>query len=212
MAYTPNPQSLTEEMLESIGLKSMEELFTDIPDELKLAGQLDLDAAYSEISLRKHLQELANKNINVDQYPCFLGAGAYDHFIPAAVDQILLRSEFYTAYTPYQPEISQGILQAIFEYQTLICQLTGMEVSNASLYDAGTALAEACEMACDASKKRKVLLADTVHPEYRRILKTYTISGKMELRTVAGQDGRLDAAANDCHDRPGNSLRSHTAT
>ncbi len=193
MAYTPNPQSLTEEMLDSIGLKSMQELFTDIPDELKLAGKLNLDDSYSEISLRMHLQELANKNINVDQYPCFLGAGAYDHFIPAAVDQILMRSEFYTAYTPYQPEISQGILQAIFEYQTLICQLTGMEVSNASLYDAGTALAEACQMACDASKKRKVLLADTVHPEYRRILKTYTISGKMELTTAAGREGRLDA-------------------
>lgn len=192
MAYTPNPHSLTEEMLESIGLKSMGELFTDIPDEFKLTNQLKLNEAHSEISLRKHLQELANKNINVEQYPCFLGAGAYDHFIPAAVDQILLRSEFYTAYTPYQPEISQGILQAIFEYQTLICQLTGMEVSNASLYDAGTALAEACQMACDTSKKRKVLLADTIHPEYRRILKTYTLSGKMEIQVAASQDGRID--------------------
>ena len=99
MAYTPNPQSLTEEMLDSIGLKSMQELFTDIPDELKLAGKLNLDDSYSEISLRMHLQELANKNINVDQYPCFLGAGAYDHFIPAAVDPILMRSEIYTHHT-----------------------------------------------------------------------------------------------------------------
>ncbi len=192
MAYTPNPQAVTDEMLQSIGLKSMGDLFTDIPDEMKLNRPLQLDEGLSEIALRRHMQELANKNINAEQYPCFLGAGAYDHFIPAVVDQMLIRSEFYTAYTPYQPEMSQGILQAIFEYQTLICQLTGMEVSNASMYDAGTALAEACELACDASKRRNILLTDTVHPEYARILETYAISGKMDITSVAGQGGTAD--------------------
>lgn len=194
MSYVPNPPSLAREMLGSMGLQAMEQLFADIPAGLTLKAPLNLPEAHSELGLRRRLQELAGKNINVDQYPCFLGAGAYDHFIPAAVDQILSRSEFYTAYTPYQTEISQGILQAIFEYQTLICQLTGLDVSNASLYDAGTALAEACQMACDVGKRRKVLLTDTVHPEYINVLKTYTISGKMELQVAAGLNGRLNAA------------------
>lgn len=192
MTYTPNPPSVSEDMLRSIGLDSMGDLFIDVPDKVKLTRPLQLGEAYSEIALRRHLQDLANKNINVDQYPCFLGAGAYDHFIPAVVDQLLLRSEFYTAYTPYQPELSQGILQAIFEYQTLICQLTGMDVSNASLYDAGTALAEACRLACDATRRRTILVAGTVHPEYVKILSSYSISGAMDIVNVASQDGAAD--------------------
>jgi glycine dehydrogenase subunit 1 len=138
------------------------------------------------------MQTLAGRNLNVDQYPCFLGAGAYDHFVPAVVDQILQRSEFYTSYTPYQPEISQGILQAIFEYQTLICQLTGMEVSNASMYDAGTALAEACLMACEASKRKQILVPETIHPEYQKIIDTYSFSGKMNCQAVPGRKGVTD--------------------
>lgn len=193
MAYTPNSQRIADEMLQSIGLNSMAELFADIPGDIQLNRPLALAPRHSEIELRRHMQELAGRNINVEQYPCFLGAGAYDHFVPAVVDQILLRSEFYTAYTPYQPEISQGILQAIFEYQTLICQLTGMEVSNASMYDAGTALAEACQMACDASKRKKVLVADTFHPEYVKILNSYSISGKTQIETVDGQNGAVDS-------------------
>jgi len=185
MAYLPNPKRVTDEMLQSIGLSSMEELFVDIPEDLKLKKPLSMEHSHSEIELRRHLQALANKNVNVDQYPCFLGAGAYDHFVPAVVDQMLLRSEFYSSYTPYQPEISQGVLQAIFEYQTLICQLAGMDVSNASMYDAGTALAEACHMACDASKRSRILIADTVHPEYAKILNTYSISGKMKITGIA---------------------------
>lgn len=192
MAYTPNPQRIADEMLQSIGLNSMDELFADIPGDIKLNRPLTLAPRHSEIELRKYMQELAGRNINVEQYPSFLGAGAYDHFVPAVVDQILQRSELYTAYTPYQPEISQGILQAIFEYQTLICQLTGMEVSNASMYDAGTALAEACHMACDASKRKRILVPDTVHPEYTKILNTYSIAGKMQIETVAGHNGAAD--------------------
>jgi glycine dehydrogenase subunit 1 len=192
MAYIPNSQPVAEEMLQSIGLESMDELFADIPREVKLNRPLNLAPGLSEIELRQYMQELAGRNINADQYPSFLGAGAYDHYVPAVVDQILQRSEFYTSYTPYQPEISQGILQAIFEYQTLICQLTGMEVSNASMYDAGTALAEACLLACEASKRKQVLLPDTVHPEYLKIVNTYIISGKMESHVVEGLNGAAD--------------------
>lgn len=193
MTYTPNPQRVAEEMLHSIGLRDMEALFADIPAEIKLDRPLNIGAGLSEIELRRHLQELAQRNINVEQYPSFLGAGAYDHYVPAVVEQLLQRSEFYTAYTPYQPEISQGILQAIFEYQTLICQLTGMDVSNASMYDGGTALAEACHMACDAARRKRVLVPATIHPEYLQILNTYSISGKMQIEVVAGQGGLSDA-------------------
>lgn len=193
MAYTPNPKKVTDEMLHSIGLNSMQELFGDIPDDIKLNRPLNLEHGCSEIELRRHMLELAGRNINVEQYPCFLGAGAYDHYVPAVVDQILQRSEFYTAYTPYQPEISQGILQAIFEYQTLICQLTGMEVSNASMYDGGTALAEACQLACEASKRKQILIPDTIHPEYAKILNTYSISDKMKIAMVASNNGVADA-------------------
>ncbi len=192
MAYLPNPQPVAEEMLRSMGLQSMGDLFADIPDEVKLARSLDLGPGLSELELRQQMQELAGRNINVDQYPCFLGAGAYDHYVPAVVEQILQRSEFYTSYTPYQPEISQGILQAIFEYQTLICQLTGMEVSNASMYDAGTALAEACQLACEATKRKQILLPDTIHPEYMKIVNSYSISGKMESHAVEGLNGAAD--------------------
>lgn len=192
MTYTPNPPSVSQAMLHSIGLAALEELFADVPEDVVLSRPLNIGEAHSEIALRRHLQELANKNINVDQFPCFLGAGAYDHFIPAVVEQMLWRSEFYTAYTPYQPELSQGILQAIFEYQTLICNLTGMDVSNASLYDAGTALAEACHVACEASRRRKIVVAGTVHPQYSHILSSYSISGNTEIVTVAAPDGTAD--------------------
>ncbi|MDD4803252.1 MAG: aminomethyl-transferring glycine dehydrogenase subunit GcvPA, partial [Syntrophomonas sp.] len=148
------------------------------------------------MELRSHLKNLAARNISTDDYPCFLGAGAYDHYIPAALEQLLLRSEFYTAYTPYQPEISQGILQSIFEYQTMICKLTGLDVSNASMYDGGSALAEACSLACASRKgKNKLVISDTVHPEYLDILKAYSLSGRMELVLVPGKDGTADIDA-----------------
>lgn len=192
MTYTPNPPSVSQAMLRSIGLASMEELFADVPADVILNQPLNIGEAHSEIALRRHLQEMANKNLNVDQFPCFLGAGAYDHYIPAVVEQMLWRSEFYTAYTPYQPELSQGILQAIFEYQTLICNLTGMDVSNASLYDAGTALAEACHVACEASRRSKIVVAGTVNPQYTHVLTSYSISGNTEIVTAAAPDGTAD--------------------
>lgn len=194
MRYTPNPPQVAEEMLKSIGFSSFEDLFADIPEEVKLKRELDLPPGLSEIEVRRELINKARRNITVDEYPCFLGAGAYDHFVPAVVDQILLRSEFYTAYTPYQPEISQGILQSIFEYQTMICNLTGLEVSNASMYDGGTALAEACQVAA-SSKAKKIVVPDTIHPENLSILKTYELSGKFYLEVVPGRNGFMDVEA-----------------
>lgn len=192
MKYTPNSPAVVKEMLGSAGFNSLDELFSDIPDAIKLKRELKLGPGRGEMEVGRELKALAARNLNTDDYPCFLGAGAYDHYIPAAVDQLLLRSEFYTAYTPYQPEISQGILQSIFEYQSMICLLTGMEVANASMYDGGSALAEACVLACANVKGKKVLLPDTVHPEYLQVLKTYAISGRMEIVTVPSDGGVCD--------------------
>ncbi|MDD2511227.1 MAG: aminomethyl-transferring glycine dehydrogenase subunit GcvPA [Syntrophomonas sp.] len=195
MKFSPHSPAEVEEMLASIGLKNRAELFADISDKLKLGRDLELGPGLAEMELGRHLKELAGKNMNLEDYPCFLGAGAYDHYIPAALDQLLLRSEFYTAYTPYQPEISQGILQAIFEYQTMICALTGMDVANASLYDGASALAEACQMACEGSRRRKVILPATLHPEYLEVVKSYAISGKMEIIMAPEREGIIDKEA-----------------
>ena len=143
----------------------------------------------------KHVKGLANLNKTVEDYSSYLGAGAYEHFIPSFVDQLLLRSEFYTAYTPYQPEISQGTLQAIYEYQTLVCELTGMDAANASMYDGATALAEAALMTCDATRREKVLVLQTVHPEYREVLKTYLQPRGVELVEIPFKDGVTDLSA-----------------
>lgn len=196
MKYTPNPNPVVDEMLQTMGLSSLSQLFSDIKPELQLDRELNIPGGCGEMELRSHLKELAARNRNTEDYPCFLGAGAYDHYIPAALEQLLMRSEFYTAYTPYQPEISQGILQSIFEYQTMICSLTGLDVSNASLYDGGSALAEACSLACVNSKgRRKVVIPDTVHPEYLQILKAYSLSGHMDIVVVPGRGGAADIEA-----------------
>ncbi|MBI2883959.1 MAG: glycine dehydrogenase, partial [Candidatus Methylomirabilis oxyfera] len=157
MEYIPNTEADCRAMLDAIGVRSSDELFADIPSKLKLKRGLNLAPPLSETGLRKHMRELAGKNADVDHYASFLGAGAYNHFIPAAVSHLVFRSEFYTAYTPYQPELSQGTLQAIYEYQTLICQLTGMEVANASMYDGSSALAEAVLMAHRINGRQEVL-------------------------------------------------------
>ncbi|MCL4540481.1 MAG: glycine dehydrogenase, partial [Bacteroidetes bacterium] len=141
MPYYPNTDDDRQNMLESIGVKSFDELIKDIPQEIRLKGDLNIPPAMSEMEVVKHLSFLANKNVDTQDAVSFIGAGAYDHFIPSAIGALLSRSEFYTAYTPYQAEVSQGTLQSIYEYQTMICRLTGMDVSNASLYDAGSGLA-----------------------------------------------------------------------
>jgi glycine dehydrogenase subunit 1 len=171
-------------MLEKIGVHSIEELFESIPASLRLKRPLAVPAALSEIELTQHLEELAHKNQPDGHGVCFLGGGSYDHFIPAVVDAIAGRSEYYTAYTPYQAEASQGSLQAFFEYQTLICQLTGMDVANASLYDGGNAVAEAVFMALSATQRYgRVLVSKSVHPQYRQTLETYLAN--LETQIIA---------------------------
>ena len=194
MAYILNTSSDVREMLGSLGLTSLEQLFESIPSELRLKRSLSVPDAMSEMALTTHVSSLAARNQGVDRLPCFLGAGAYDHFIPAAVDLLASRSEFYTAYTPYQAEASQGTLQAIFEYQTLITQLTGMDVSNASLYDGGSAAAEAMLMAHALREGRdEILVAGSVHPEYRATLATYAANLPLKIRVVEPVAGRVTA-------------------
>ncbi len=196
MSYVLNTPADQRAMLERIGVKSIEELFQTIPDAVRLKRPLDVPPAMTEIELTAHMQELGAKNQPADQKVCFLGGGSYDHFVPAVVDTVAGRSEFYTAYTPYQAEASQGSLQAFFEYQTLICQLTGMDVSNASLYDGGSAVAEAALMAITATQRHgQVLVAETVHPQYRQTLQTYLANLESKPVTLPTSNGTLDANA-----------------
>jgi len=186
-SYLPHTSEDRKSMLEAIGATSVNELFVDIPQSLRLNEQLKLPPSLSEPEVVRHLAELAKANKGLQDLTCFRGAGAYDHYIPSVVDHIIRRSEFYTAYTQYQPEISQGYLQALWEYQSMICEITGMEVANASMYDGGTAIAEAAMMAVAASAKRtKVIVAKAVHPHYRAILATYVQDQSITI-TVAPQ-------------------------
>ncbi|MHB8970191.1 MAG: aminomethyl-transferring glycine dehydrogenase subunit GcvPA [Pirellulaceae bacterium] len=193
MSYLLNTPQDQQAMLEAIGVKSLDELFACIPESLRLRRPLDLPAGMSEWELTQHMQSLASRNAHAGRELCFLGGGSYDHFVPAVVDALAARGEFYTSYTPYQPEVSQGTLQAMFEYQTLICQLTGMDVSNASLYDGGSATMEAALLCMSATRRSgKIVTAGSVHPEYRQILETYLINLGTELITLATPTGRLD--------------------
>ena len=191
MSYIPNTDVDRAKMLEAIGLTSIEELFADIPEEVRFPA-LDLPAPLSEMEVVRLLGELAEKNADLDHYACFLGAGAYRHFAPAVVDYILRRGELYTCYTPYQPEVSQGTLTAIYEYQTMVCQLTGMEVANASMYDGASALAEAALMACRITKRERVVASEATHPEYRQVVRTYTQGMGLEIQDTGymRQDAR----------------------
>lgn len=190
--YIPNTDTDAKVMLERIGVDSMDQLFRDVPDALKLQRPLQLDPGLSEPEVQKRLSDLSTKNLDVTDLTCFLGAGAYDHYVPAIIKHIAQRSEFLTAYTPYQPEISQGTLQVIFEYQTMICSLTGMEISNASLYDGPTASVEASIMAVDQTKRKTVLVSQTVDPEVRKVLKSYMRFRGVEIKEVPMADGVTD--------------------
>ncbi len=181
-----------EQMLETIGVGSVEELFGDIPAAVRFAGRLDLEPALSEPELVRHLEELAARNVDTGKELSFLGAGIYDHYVPAVVDAVLQRGEFLTAYTPYQPEMSQGVLQAIFEYQTAICELTGMDVSNASGYDGTTVAADACYVAKHITGRSKVVLAETLHPQVRQVVKTYAVGFGLEVVEVPHRGGTTD--------------------
>ncbi len=153
---------------------------------------MNLKKPANEASLKKELAGMAAKNANLSEYSCFLGAGVYDHHILSVVDHVISRSEFYTAYTPYQPEISQGELQAIFEFQTMICELTGMEVANSSMYDGGTALAEAVTLSAGQTKRDKIIVSKTVHPESRAVIHTYAKGQNLEIIEIDHKDGQTD--------------------
>jgi glycine dehydrogenase subunit 1 len=174
MTYIPHTDADRRAMLEAIGVANIEDLFEDVAKRVRFPA-LRLPSPCSEMEIAGRMRELAEKNVSLDSRNCFLGAGAYFHFRPSIVDHVLQRGEFYTSYTPYQPEVSQGMLQAMFEYQSMICQLTGMEVSNASHYDGATSLAEAVRFALDVSpgRRSKVVMSPTVHPRYRRVVRTY---------------------------------------
>ncbi|MDX1963960.1 MAG: aminomethyl-transferring glycine dehydrogenase subunit GcvPA [Pirellulales bacterium] len=190
MAYLLNTPHDVETMLATIGVQSIDELFTMIPPELRFNRPLNLPPALTEQELMAHMGELAAKNVSPAQRVCFLGGGAYDHFIPSVVDYVAGRGEFYTSYTPYQPEVSQGNVQVFFEYQTMITELTGLPISNASLYDGGSAAAEAVLMSISATQRhKKVVTAASVHPEYRAIIETYFADLDTELVTVGTPDG-----------------------
>ena len=192
MSYLSLTDADREAMLETIGVASVEELFQDIPEALRFGRDLALEPALPEAELVAHLEELASRNAHTGVELSFLGAGIYDHYVPAIVDAILARGEFLTAYTPYQPEMSQGVLQAIFEYQTVICELTGMDVSNASGYDGTTVAADACYVARHATGRSKVVLCETVNPQVRQVVKTYAPGFGLEVVEVPHHDGVTD--------------------
>jgi glycine dehydrogenase subunit 1 len=193
LPYVANTDADRRAMMRKIGVGSIEELFEDIPEKLRHA-QFKLPSPLSELELKKRLNQLASLNASLDDYACFLGGGSYRHFIPSTVEHVISRSELYTAYTPYQAEVSQGTLQGTYEYQSLACQLTGMEVSNAGMYDGSTAAAEAAIMACMITKRGKVAVSTTVNPTYRDVIRTYVKGRNFSIETV-----ELDSSlSSDC--------------
>lgn len=201
--YIPLTEKDEQEMLETIGVESIQELYSDVPEDVLLSRDLNIADAEPETQLLKRLTRIANKNITKETHTSFLGAGVYDHYAPAVVDAMISRSEFYTAYTPYQPEISQGELQAIFEFQTMICELTAMDVANSSMYDGMTSFAEACLLAWGNTKKNKIVVSKGLHYQALQVLNTYSkIREQYEVVTV-DLDGtvtdlkKLEAAIDD---------------
>ncbi len=193
MRYIPHTEAERRSMMEVIGIQDIDELFADVPADVRYP-QLDLPQPMTEMEVMRELDMMAAENANLREFASFLGAGAYNHFVPAIVDTVISRGEFYTAYTPYQPEISQGTLQAAFEYQSMVAALTGMEVVNASHYDGATAVAEAAIMAVNVlrHKRRTIVVSPSLHPQYRQVLRTYTQG--MEMKIVGDE---LDG--NDFH-------------
>ena len=183
MRYIPNSPEERDEMLKIVGLNSVDELFRSIPQDVQLNRALNVTEPLAETEVIGAMERLANRN-PASGKPSFLGAGAYSHYSPTVVDHLIQRSEFFTSYTPYQPEVTQGTLQYIFEFQTLVCQLTGMDVANASMYDGSTSMAEAFLMAQRVTRRDKVVIAQTVHPEYLEVAKTYTQHGDLTIETV----------------------------
>ncbi len=192
MPFISNTDEQRKQMLEEIGVASFEELLKGIPEDLIITKPLNLDKPLSEFEVTKKVHELAAKNVNTSEMVSFLGAGIYDHFIPAAVNYVIGRPEFYSAYTPYQAEVSQGTLQFIYEYQTMICELTGMDASNASMYDGATACAEALLLALRHNKNNKVIISSLIHPHYKQVIETYINPLEPEIVYIPQNNGRID--------------------
>lgn len=197
MSYIPNTDADRAEMLSAIGVGSLDDLFAPIPKHLQYNQELNIPPRMDQITLAKHLNKLAAKNVHAEAFPCFLGAGIYDHYVPPTVAAITGRSEFYTSYTPYQPEVSQGMLQSIFEFQTLLCQLLAMDVANASMYDAATAMAEAAIMAAELTGRKRVSVLNSVHPSYRQVLETYLRHMNISVDVVTGAEGSGEEISED---------------
>ena len=196
MRYLPKSAADREVMLREIGVSSIDELFAPIPAEFRVKGDLNIARAFSEAEIVDYFRQRSAEN--AAGFQIFLGAGAYNHYRPVVIDMLISRGEFFTAYTPYQPEISQGTLQAIFEFQTMVCELTGMEVANASMYDGSTAVPESVMMAARVTGRKGAVVAKSVHPEYREVLKTYAHYQGLPITTVGfGDDGRVDLKALD---------------
>ena len=202
MSYLALTDADRDSMLEAIGVESLEELFADLPEGVRFDRPLDVPTALTEQELTAYFEQLASQNEHNGSHVSFLGAGLYDHYVPAVVDAVLQRGEFLTAYTPYQPELSQGVLQSIFEYQTAICEVTGMDVSNASGYDGTTVAADACYIAKHATGRSKVVITEATNPQVRQVVKTYAPGFGLEVVEVPHRDGATDpdelrAAAED---------------
>ncbi len=199
MRFTPNTEADRQAMMQAIGITDIDELFADIPAEHRYPD-LQLPPPLTEMEVARELQEMAADNAQLGEFTSFLGAGAYHHFVPAVVDMVISRSEFYTAYTPYQPEISQGTLQAIFEYQSMVAALTGMEIANASHYDGATAVAEAAVMALNVQrmKRRKIVISPSLNPMYRQVLYTYTQGMDLEIVGDDRQENDFHALLDLC--------------
>ncbi len=195
MSYIPNTDADREKMLDAVGVQSLDDLFAPIPKSLQFQGELNIPPRMDQMTLGRHLTRLAGKNLHADEAPCFLGAGIYDHYVPPTVAAITGRSEFYTSYTPYQPEMSQGVLQSIFEFQSLLCQLLSMDVANASMYDGATALAEAAIMAGELTGRKRLAVLGSVHPVYRHVLDTYLRHMNLSADVITDTDGVGDETA-----------------
>ncbi|MFP4662519.1 MAG: aminomethyl-transferring glycine dehydrogenase subunit GcvPA [Halanaerobiales bacterium] len=192
MSYISNTPQEKEEMLKTIGVNSIEELFSAVPEDVLFEGELNIPDGLSELELLRDIKKKATRNISLGNMNSFLGAGAYDHYIPSIIDHIISRSEFYTAYTPYQAELSQGSLQAIYEYQSMICQLTGMEVANASLLDGASATGEAILMASRITRKKNIILSKSIHPAYRDVAISYGKQQGLSFSEIEGDNTRTD--------------------
>jgi len=190
--YIPNSEAEQLAMLHEIGIASFEELLTGIPGNLRFHGELPLDPAKSEWEHKQDVQHILQQDCGTNNYVSFLGAGSYDHFIPQVVDALVSRSEFYTAYTPYQAEVSQGTLQAMYEYQSMICELTGMQLANSSMYDGASAMAEACLLAVRHTHRNKILIAGSVNPVYADVARTYAHHQGVTFETIALADGTTE--------------------